>query len=100
MFIANILVLWGNISNIEHQIIVGENFNSIYREGKFNQLTDRIENELFDTKILKSDTWRYRRLFCPLCACYFLMVIKVDIGHHPAVWRLIIMALSDNIIII
>jgi len=31
--------------------------------------------------------WCYRRLFCPFCACYFLMVVKVDIGHHP-VWPL------------
>ena len=45
-------------------------------------------------------TWRYGRLFGPFIAYYFLMVVKVDIGHHPAVWRLILMALSDNIIII
>lgn len=28
-------------------------------------------------------TWCYRRLFSSLAACYFLLVLKVDIGHHP-----------------
>jgi len=27
--------------------------------------------------------WCYRRLFSSLAACYFLLVLKVDIGHHP-----------------
>jgi len=27
--------------------------------------------------------WCYRRLFSSLAACYFLLILKVNIGHHP-----------------
>ena len=65
-----------------------------------NSISSSLKRTLIKWVLCRFNTWRYWGLFSPFSACYFLMVVKVDIGHHPAVWRLILMALSDNIIII